>query len=169
MPLQSKYPIWNGFRTIPRGKSQRYRIRRSPSGKWAIFCLIGDDEYYFIPELGSPADKALIAAVDVGHSVGIPPGGTLIVNEYKDVIKTAYFKDRGVTNRYFVGNYPDFQISLNDKPGHRIDNSDSSGLKIGDPWPFPKVGTGYEYRPSQNDILMKLKLAEDVNKIKSQF
>ena len=154
MSSRKQHALWNGYRPAPRGKSQAYHVKKSPSeGLWAISCVIGDAEYFCVPAPECDTDIALKGAIEIGYIAGVAPGGTLTVNEYKDVVKTAYSKSKGINARFLVGNHQNFHVVFPGRDGP-IDNGDSRGLEIGSPWPFQRVGTRYHYRPSEDDILM---------------
>ena len=151
--MQPRYKEWNGYRPTPIGRSQKYHVRRH-NGSWAISCWIEDEEYFTRPRPNSDTDRALKGAIQVGRQAGIQPGGTLTVNEYKDVVKTAYSSWRGINRRYLVGNYETFHVVF-DGPNGLMDNSDPRGLELKSPWPFQMVGTRYQYRTRPQDIVME--------------
>ena len=86
-----RYKEWNGYRPTAIGDSQKYHVKK-PRGSWAISCWVEGEEYFTWPHPNSDTGRALKGAIQVGRQAGIVPGGTLTVNEHKDVVKTTYSK-----------------------------------------------------------------------------
>ena len=146
-------PLWKGYRPIPKGWGQSYHVRRHPrTRKWALCAKIGSRELYEVPEPGSDVQLAIDKSIRIANYYGIPPGGTLTVNEFKHVVKTLYVS--GKYFNYFLGKMDCFKVDFRSN-GVTYDNSNHRNLETGDEWPYQKVGIRYHYQPYKNDISMR--------------
>ena len=76
------------------------------------------------------------------------PGGAFYINEYKDVLVPTADSDREL---FWAGTY-DVRLDFELEPGVTISPQAPKGLRPGQPWPGPRVGTKYTLSADGNDF-----------------
>lgn len=164
---------WPGrYNRIP-GELSVFRVVRS-GGRHVVQAFIQTSEGKMICEaLQSQAVEKLIATINiVKRRYNRQPGGSFLLNEYGQVLVPTQ-----TGQRFFVGQTAGIMLLRNIDNQGIVDLSDDAGLKTGDPWEMPYVGTIYHLsqrsylyywdRTTQRSIWPRLQDEDLIHKIRS--